>query len=629
VAVANDEGPLRVYANDGAGGLTLGFSSDESPAARDVAWGDWDGDGDPDLAVAVEGAPNLLYENTGGALALWQETEESERSAAVAFADLDGDARMELAAGNLVGDTRVYENPGDGTLALRWSSGTDDVTNGLAIGDFDADGDLDLAEGNAGNNRIWRTADDGGLEEAWVATASDLTTAVDFGDFDGDGDLDLLAANEGADRVYRNDGGDTFAVGWDSGDASSTRSGAFVDYDDDGDDDAVWARRVGSSAVAIARDAFALEVDLPDARWNDVAVGDLDGDGDRDFVLVSDDPERAMAIAWSDARARTERWTQPYPSVRLVSPGGTAAMGGHGDATVRSWPTVPVRYAVRHDGEVAYRVELQRWRPGDRWRTATIGEPVDEGAEGDETLYRVDWDAAADGAWGDGVRLRLVLRFLMPRRIADSLRFADTASTSRAFRVGCLGPCCTRQLELADAGTVCRAEAGPCDVAESCDGSAPTCPADGFVEAGTACGFETGNACDPTDTCDGTQAECPETFAEDGSSCGADACTVATCTSGECVTEGAVDCDDGVVCTADWCDPASGCVHEEIEGCCVTDAECTAGADGVCEAGACVYGGDDDGGCGCRAPGRSPTGASPGGLALALLALVALRRRRA
>ena len=51
-AVANKDDPNRVYAGDGAGGLTLDWSSSETDDSRDVAWADWDGDGDLDLAVA-------------------------------------------------------------------------------------------------------------------------------------------------------------------------------------------------------------------------------------------------------------------------------------------------------------------------------------------------------------------------------------------------------------------------------------------------------------------------------------------------------------------------------------------------------------------------------------------------
>ncbi|MFO0761027.1 MAG: hypothetical protein U0359_31405 [Byssovorax sp.] len=37
----------------------------------------------------------------------------------------------------------------------------------------------------------------------------------------------------------------------------------------------------------------------------------------------------------------------------------------------------------------------------------------------------------------------------------------------------------------AAAGTVCRASAGACDVAETCDGAGNNCPADGFAAAAT------------------------------------------------------------------------------------------------------------------------------------------------
>ena len=39
-----------------------------------------------------------------------------------------------------------------------------------------------------------------------------------------------------------------------------------------------------------------------------------------------------------------------------------------------------------------------------------------------------------------------------------------------------------------DAGTVCRAGSGPCDLAETCDGSSLTCPPKAFVPDGTICG---------------------------------------------------------------------------------------------------------------------------------------------
>src|SRR5215831_6542816 len=58
------------------------------------------------------------------------------------------------------------------------------------------------------------------------------------------------------------------------------------------------------------------------------------------------------------------------------------------------------------------------------------------------------------------------------------------------------------------AGTVCRAAAGPCDLAEVCNGTSGACPNDSKVTAGTVCHAATG-PCDLAETCDGTNAACP------------------------------------------------------------------------------------------------------------------------
>src|SRR5207245_722728 len=56
-----------------------------------------------------------------------------------------------------------------------------------------------------------------------------------------------------------------------------------------------------------------------------------------------------------------------------------------------------------------------------------------------------------------------------------------------------------------NAGTVCRASAGQCDVAERCTGTSGVCPADAFASATTSCtGTSQGGACDGADHCSGT-----------------------------------------------------------------------------------------------------------------------------
>lgn len=67
-------------------------------------------------------------------------------------------------------------------------------------------------------------------------------------------------------------------------------------------------------------------------------------------------------------------------------------------------------------------------------------------------------------------------------------------------------------------------------------------------------------------TC-GTDADC-----DDGDACnGAETCEANTCIP----AKEPLSCDDDDVCTADACDPDSGCVNEAIEGCCVSDLDCS------------------------------------------------------
>src|SRR5437762_2539086 len=98
---------------------------------------------------------------------------------------------------------------------------------------------------------------------------------------------------------------------------------------------------------------------------------------------------------------------------------------------------------------------------------------------------------------------------------------------------GTAGSCCSASCRFVTSGTICRAAANECDVAESCTGSSATCPADAVKAAGTAC-TDDGNPC-TTDLCDGTV--------------GAPACTHSAGNAGT-VCRAAVDlCDAAETCT--------------------------------------------------------------------------------
>jgi hypothetical protein len=120
-----------------------------------------------------------------------------------------------------------------------------------------------------------------------------------------------------------------------------------------------------------------------------------------------------------------------------------------------------------------------------------------------------------------------------------------------------------------NAGAVCRAAAGPCDVAETCTGSSSTCPVNGFATAATSCtGSSQGGLCDLTDHCSGSADTCidvyrPNTFVCRSAATQCDAAESCTGVSGACPADGfasnGTSCNDADpttctdVCTAGSC----------------------------------------------------------------------------
>ncbi|MEW6270917.1 MAG: FG-GAP-like repeat-containing protein [Thermodesulfobacteriota bacterium] len=124
-------------------------------------------------------------------------------------------------------------------------------TGGVAAGDYDGDGFVDLyaVRGDIGPNLLFRNRGDGTFEEvgaaAGVALAGRKGTGAIFADYDGDAHLDLLVLGGGREDaapeqpvLFRNLGDGTFADVTAASGIVSNRdsvSAAFGDYDRDGD----------------------------------------------------------------------------------------------------------------------------------------------------------------------------------------------------------------------------------------------------------------------------------------------------------------------------------------------------------------------------------------------------------
>src|SRR2546427_2108665 len=209
-----------------------------------AASADFDNDGWPDIYVACDSAPSLLYRNnhdrTFREIAVPAGCALDENGVAlsgmgVAVADFDGDGWLDIARTNFSEQvTTLYRNYGNGAFedaSIKAGLGVNRKYLGFGVGffDFDNDGwkDLFLANGHVYSQIadrklhlsykepkvLYRNMGNGHFEDVSAKAgeairAENLGRGCAFGDFDNDGDVDVIVNNlDGPPTLLRNDGG--------------------------------------------------------------------------------------------------------------------------------------------------------------------------------------------------------------------------------------------------------------------------------------------------------------------------------------------------------------------------------------------------------------------------------------
>lgn len=226
LAIAIENGTNRVLLNDGTGRFSEALLTGPSGDHEDVAIADYDGDGDLDLVFIGEDDQVVGYhlnDGAGGFSDVSDRLPNRATSNTVVAADVDGDGDADLVTAS-AGPDFVWINDGSGHFADESAARLpqlDDISQDIAVGDVDGDGDADLAFGNEEQNRLYLNDGSGRLVDAPLPLRAtpEETRDVDLADVDGDGDLDLYFANvrifnadrDQQDRLLLNDGAGNYS----------------------------------------------------------------------------------------------------------------------------------------------------------------------------------------------------------------------------------------------------------------------------------------------------------------------------------------------------------------------------------------------------------------------------------
>src|SRR5271165_331404 len=218
-----------------------------------VATGDFNGDGIPDVVAAnysnSTAAGIVVYLSNGdGTVAPGVNYGTSASLEWVVVGDFNGDGKLDVAASDWVnGVVQIFLGNGDGTFTVGQTFATDTVDNpepeGLAVGDFNHDGKLDLAVANAdsGNVGVLLGNGDGTFAAVTTYSVDAWSYYIVAVDLNNDGYLDLAVTNwwgEGETEVTvflaNNDNSGTFQEGLNYGVDGYAEAIAFGDLNNDG-----------------------------------------------------------------------------------------------------------------------------------------------------------------------------------------------------------------------------------------------------------------------------------------------------------------------------------------------------------------------------------------------------------
>jgi hypothetical protein len=297
-----DSASVLLGNGDGTFASSVSLPRVDSPSSIRIF--DVNEDGKLDLLFTSDDRVSLLLGQGDGTFPNRVEYPTGGRLEALDLGDLNGDGEPDLA---LTFDSEFWRSglgvlfaTGGGEFSIPAALPTADYADGVAVGDLDGDGKLDIATANSAVDRasVWLGKGNGTFAARKDYVTGDAPTIVALGNVDGDGRADLVTLNSAAETVsvLLGKGQGTLAAKVDYPTASAPVSAALGDVNGDATLDIVTTNTAsdfydnGTVNVLLGNGngAFAAPVDTPvGSHPTSLALGDLDGDDKLDLVVAN------------------------------------------------------------------------------------------------------------------------------------------------------------------------------------------------------------------------------------------------------------------------------------------------------------------------------------------------------